>query len=143
VKSAAGIVSALLLSVSTIAVFAVLQDVGPESALRKFHVAAVNGDFRRANEVCEPGSNEEYVRFLQRSVAQVARAGGRYEVRQVLRRRTVAQALVVYSFPFRSQEIPQIWVLKKSQGRWYIQPKETVSQRMPTQSAGQNSAPMN
>lgn len=123
-----GIVAAVLLSVLTLTVFYRLQDYGPESALRKFHVASVNGDWRTLSQVTIANVPEDVLVDLQKSVSEIARAGGRYEMRQIVRTREKAQALVVYSLPFRGQEVPHIWVVTKESGRWKVNPGETARQ---------------
>lgn len=117
--------SSILLSALTLAVFSSLQDVGPESALRKFHVAAVNGEQRALMDVTEPNVPPEAIQALQARVQAVARQGGRYEVRQISRRREWAHALVVYSVG--RLEVPQIWVLEKRDGRWLVNPQKTLT----------------
>lgn len=114
------IVSALLLSVVTLAVFGLLQDHGPESALRKFHVAAVNRDQKGLLDVIDVNTDPNFVMQLQQNVYTVARMGGRYEMRQIMRGQGTAIALVIYSIPRRNQEIAQMWALKRERGKWRI-----------------------
>lgn len=122
----ASILAAVLLSSLTLGVFYVLQYYGPESALRKFHRAAVNRDVDELLSVIADDSYRENVQFLGSMVENYARIGARYQVYKVDRgnRRVVAE--VGYVLPNRQLTPPILWIVEKKRGGWKVDVNETV-----------------
>jgi hypothetical protein len=120
-------IPALILSALVLGVFWALRDFGPESALRRFHMASVNRDEAMLGDVTDFSPNPQYAQALSSRVQDLARAGGRYELRRMDRSRTRVVAEVVYRFPFTGQQIPSLWVVEKTQGRWRVNPYRTMT----------------
>lgn len=119
-------IPAFILSALVLGVFWALRDFGPESALRRFHMASVNNDQGMLEDVTDFEPNPQYAQALRSRVQDFARAGGRYELRRMDRSRTRVIAEVVYRFPFTGQQIPSLWVVEKERGKWRVSPYETI-----------------
>ena len=125
----ASLISALVLVLLTAGVFWVLQGYGPESALRKFHRAAINHEWRDLEEVVTPGSYRQNVQLLASMVETYARIGARYQLGRVRRSSNRVIAEVFYSFP-NNRSDPVFWVIEKVRDGWRVNVNETVGQRM-------------
>src|SRR5688572_14875696 len=79
------LIAAIVLALLTGGVFWVLQDYGPESALRKFHRSAINREWRELEGVVMPGSYRQNVELLASMVDTYARLGARYRLNSVKR----------------------------------------------------------
>ncbi|BBO23321.1 MAG: hypothetical protein AMXMBFR19_05480 [Chthonomonadaceae bacterium] len=121
-KLAASIVLAGL----TLAVFATLQDYGPESAVRRFHEAALNGDSRAMGRVVTSDSSEGAVSLLASRVLELARSGGRYQLLGIERGPGSARAEVAYVFPYRGLVISMLWSVRKEGRSWRVDADETL-----------------
>ncbi|HRK20521.1 MAG TPA: hypothetical protein PLX06_01850 [Fimbriimonadaceae bacterium] len=130
--SVSSLIAALGLGLLTFGVFFVLQDYGPESALRKFHRAAVNGNLREVSEVVAQDSNREFVEGLAGMVFRYARAGARYQLLHVKRENKRVVAEVAYVLPGRPVAYPVLWVVEKERGGWKVDVNETVKIRLQT-----------
>ncbi len=118
--------AALALALLTTGVFFVLRNAGPESALRRFHQAALNGDARELATALTPESGERSVRALAGRVVEFGQAGGRFRLESLDRRGRVAIADVSYLFPNRGLAVSTLWVLENRKGRWLIDADETA-----------------
>ena len=121
-----GLVAALLLALLTVAVFWVLQDYGPESALRKFHRAAVNHNRRELLETVAPNSYRQNVEALAYTVDSYARSGARYQLKNVERENKRVWAEVAYLFPNRPIEFHIFWEVEKVPGGWKVNVNDTM-----------------
>jgi hypothetical protein len=123
----AGLVSALLLAALTGGVFWVLQDYGPESALRKFHRAAVNRNYRELVDTVSPNSYRQNLEDLAYMVDTYARRGARYQLKFVERRNKRVKAEVIYVHPNRQMQPSVFWIVEKLPGGWRVNVNDTVS----------------
>lgn len=124
--------SALGVALLTFGVFFVLQDYGPESALRKFHRAAVNGNLAEVMDVVAQDAARENVEGLAAMVYNYARAGARYQLLHVKRENKRVVAEVAYVLPNRPIAYPVLWVVEKKPGGWRVDVDETVKIRLQT-----------
>ena len=120
-------IAALLLATLTISVFWALQNSGPESVLRRFHRAAVNGDFQELAEVVSPDSTPQAVRILQYGVADYARMGARYQMLRMKRSPRLVQATVAYVLPNRQMVPTMTWIVEKRGTQWKVNADKTLS----------------
>ena len=125
----ASLIAALVLALLTGGVFWVLQDYGPESALRKFHRASINHEWRDLGEVVMSGSYRQNVEVLANMVETYARLGARYQLQQVRRQNGKVLARVEYVFP-NGRRDPVFWVVDKAKDGWRVNVNETMGQRM-------------
>lgn len=130
--SLASLFSALCLGILTFSVFFVLQDYGPESALRKFHRAAVNRNLSEVLEVVAQDADRGYVEGLAGMVFDYARAGARYQLLHVKRENKRVVAEVAYVIPNRPVSYPVLWVVEKARDGWKVDVNETVKIRQQT-----------
>lgn len=128
-KPATHWIPAVMLSLLVVACFGALNGAGPESVLRRFHVAAANRDFQQMQSVCIQGASAGAITTLGNQVSAYARSGGRYLVRKIVRRRNSGLAEINYISPNGQQVVPVLFVLKKDRGRWYVDPDETLMRR--------------
>lgn len=124
------LIAAVVLAILTGGVFWVLQDYGPESALRKFHRAAINREWRELEGVVIPGSYRQNVELLASMVDTYARLGARYRLNSVKRGNGKVQALVEYVFPNGRRSDTVFWIVDKAKDGWRVNVNETVRQRM-------------
>lgn len=117
-----GLVPAALLSLLVLGVFWTLRAPGPESVLRYFHIAAVNGDFRGMAAVSVQNANPATIVGFQREIASIAQVGGRYEVRKIVRKKGYAIAEVSYFVPFNRRNYPLLFIVEKHGRHWLINP---------------------
>ncbi len=118
--------AAALLALVTLAVFYVLQDYGPESAIRRFHRAAQNGDVRELQRVtAEPVTNPA-VGEMYNWVRRMQRIGGRYRLARVERQPTRVYAALVYEIP-NGEQYATVWVVVKPRGStlWQVAATDT------------------
>lgn len=124
-----GLISAALLSALTLGVFMVLREYGPESALRKFHRAAVNGNTRELARAVTPGSYPENLLSLASMVHSYARQGAQYQLKNVDRKERRVVAEVAYILPTRQMEPHMFWVVDKRPEGWRVNVNATADVR--------------
>lgn len=123
------LIAALAMAILVSSVFFLLQDYGPESALRKFHRAVVNRDLADLRYVVSPGSSETALNQMAAMVDSYARAGARYQLLYVKRENRRVIAEVAYVMPNRGLVLPVFWVVEKSGARWRVDVDETLAVR--------------
>jgi len=122
--SSASIVPAAVLALLTLLVFYVLQDYGPESALRKFHEAALKGDSGSLDRVSVGGSADQVTREAAATVQYFLKdppsgGGGRYRLLRTDHRGRTVGAEAVYVFP-SGQTKTIYWIVVKQGNRWRV-----------------------
>ena len=132
-------IPAFLLVALTLLVFGTLRDFGPESALRKFHIAAANDDFRGMAAVSAPNSSGQAIEALRDRIAQFAILGARYEVLHVTRRKEMAVAEVGYVNPRSGAIVSALFVLKRRPFGWQVDPEASIA--LMEQAIGARQAP--
>lgn len=118
-----GWLAASALAAMVIAVFFVLQNYGPESAVRRFHEALLRNDAAELRAVTNPGSGDA----LQ-AVASVAyRAMQAADSNRIVRREDAGGKVLVEVAYLRGGRILAIlpWVARRAPGGWLVDPLET------------------
>lgn len=117
--AAAGVLAAL-----TLVVFYLLQNFGPESAIRRFHHGAGRGDLSEmARATLEDPSSDSF-RFLAEIVREYGRRGAQVRLGHVERGLGRAIATVDYVMP--ADYYTMIWVVDKKPAGWFVNTTETV-----------------
>lgn len=129
VAATGSLAAALAMAVLVGVVFFLLQDYGPESALRKFHQAIVSHDLAGLRRVVMAEANEDDLNRLAAMVEGLARSGARYRLRQVSREDRRVVAMVEYVLPNRLMQPTFFWVIQKSGGRWRVDVESTMDLR--------------
>ena len=128
---AAGILSTLVLSV-----FAALRDYGPDSALRRFHQAAISGDDRTFQRVSKQPIQSNAVALLREKLRLLDASGARIRM-GVVHNETRIDSIsgesvkvpsviteVRYYVPGRVESI--YWVIDHDPSGWLVNAYETV-----------------
>lgn len=68
-------IPSILLSGLVLGVFWVARGFGPESALRAFHIAAVNNDREGMRDACVDTASEQALGVFAQRISDIARAG--------------------------------------------------------------------
>lgn len=124
------VVAALLLAALSLGTFAMLQGMGPESALRRFHQHAANGQFDQAYGLTT-GSSAEQVALVAESIGRYARARVQFQVSEKVPTRNGMIVRVDYTFP-NGLIVPAYWVLENvgKSAAWRVNVARTLEMRM-------------
>jgi len=119
------IITAGVLAIFTLLVFSRLQEYGPESAIRRFHVDAVARDYVDLQKVTT--RSIDTVSAVQ--LAGIAKAfltgGARYQLLRMERTPIQVRAAVVYT-DAAGQTFPMIWVVEKIGRSWRVNADQTM-----------------
>ena len=118
--------AATTLAVVVLGVFFVLQDYGPESAIRRFHRAVQVGDVRELARVTKQPISSRAVADLSGWVQQMRHVGARYRLLRVDRQPREVYAALEYVLP-DGQTYPTVWVVEKPRETWQIDAARTVT----------------
>jgi HAMP domain-containing protein len=120
--------AALALAFVTLSVFYVLQDYGPESAIRRFHRAVQKGDLGDLQRVTEQPIDSKSVGDLYRWVQEMNRYGARYQLLRVERqpRSREVYAALVYVLP-NGETYATVWVVEKQREAWRVDAARTMT----------------
>jgi len=120
-----GPLAAFVLAAVTLGVFAVFHDYGPESAIRRFHLAVVNGDRAELQRVTEQPIDTPGPQALRRWVLQMHEAGAHYQLLRVERHPRAVYAAVVYSPP-DGEPYGTVWIVRKDDAFWKVDAAATA-----------------
>jgi hypothetical protein len=123
---AARIGASLVLSFVTLSVFYVLQDYGPESAIRRFHRAVRAGDSSELTRVTEQPIGSPPVQELVGWVNQMNYLGARYQLLRVERQPREVYAALAYIAP-NGENYATVWVVEKRGPIWKIDAARTAT----------------
>lgn len=121
-----GVGAALALAASTLAVFGVFQNYGPESAVRRFHHAvATDGSDRsrldqELSQVVMGSPESSATQQLAAFLSNVLASGSGYSIVKSERSPTQVDILAVYGHK------TIVWVVIKARDRWRIDPYLTI-----------------
>lgn len=121
------IVAASTLALITLFVFYTLQDVGPESAIRRFHMAVLQGNRSEIDALASQGANAPTTQWLESKVVNaIAVLHARYQVMHMDRSDTSVGAEVAYVLP-NGSTMPMYWIIEKDRGRhqWRVNADRT------------------
>lgn len=121
-----GWLTSILLSLVTLFVFFTLRDYGPDSSVRKFHLAAEDLNREEAAPLVYPDFNSSSTQELWSLVAGLM-ANGRtnFEIAHYQRKANQAAIAVRYRFP-NGEQRTLIWLVNRIEGKWRIDTRETT-----------------
>ena len=121
IRRVPGLAAAAVLAGVTLGTFAIFQNYGPESAVRRFHQAVQTKDDRTIEQIVLTDPGNSSVQDLKRLVAGLASRGPAYKIVKSERSRTQVEMLALYEGGVRI-----IWVVVKANDRWRIDPYLTL-----------------
>ena len=126
--------SAVVLALVTLSVFAALQDYGPDSTLRRFFEAVVSHDQDRVfSLMARTGQNPpltEGEKYVVAEIDSLANMGGSYHIERIRRPMDrVAEAWVRYDLPNGEQRMVS-WILIRPGNRWSVDLSSTARSRV-------------
>ncbi|HLK16134.1 MAG TPA: hypothetical protein VKT78_15120 [Fimbriimonadaceae bacterium] len=119
-----GLLASILLALLTISVFYVLQDYGPESAVRKYNEGVLTGDLAAVNQISTQPVDPNDADWLRAYVQSFLRTGGRLRLMNMDRTPDRSVAYVEYVEP-EPPSIQFLFVVRKQNHIWRISPTET------------------
>jgi hypothetical protein len=129
-------IAAIALAALTLSVFGFLRDYGPESALLRFHQAAIANQTNALQRVCKDKADSEAVEILKSRLGALSAQGAKIRMGLVHREtrfdrvngETVKVSSVVtevrYYAPGRIENI--FWVIDHEPAGWMVNAYETV-----------------
>lgn len=121
-----GFIAAVLLAAMVLFVFSVLRDYGPESAIRKFHMAVLKDNPAELQAVTEQPIGWVSVQSLVERVRQADALGAKYYVARMERRPDEVVAVAMYALHDGSHGTA-IWDVRKEDGVWKIDANRTLT----------------
>ncbi len=121
---ASAALSAVALTLLTLFVFWVLQDYGPESAIRRFHDAVLNGDTHVLAQVTQEDIRDPRVAHLAQAVTWLDQQGARSVILGMHREPKLVAAEVQYTLP-DGGEGRTWWIVVKIQRTWKVDASQT------------------
>lgn len=126
----ASVGAVLILVALTLGTFYLLRDYGPESAIRRFHEAALSNDDNALRRLTAAEEHFGATAQLKQRVRAYSEAGASIRLAKVIRSPRRAEAEVDYIFPHGIDSI--VWVVdKKDNSRWLIDPDATLAPVVP------------
>ena len=123
-------VAAVVLAVLTLAVFYVLQDYGPASAIRRFHAALATGDVAALQQVIDSPVkslvDDPQQKFLIGYVKQFVDHGIQPQVARMDRQPGSVRVAVVYTLQ-NHDRYAIVWIVDKKGPLWKINIKLTAA----------------
>lgn len=121
-----GILASALLALLTLTVFYVLRDYGPESAIRKYNEAVINGDIVGLDQISTQPDSSPSGGWLHDQVRDFLAAGGRLHLDRMERNpaQNIDVASVRYVFP-NQQVRGFLFVVTKQDHLWKVSPQMT------------------
>lgn len=126
-----GWLAAFALAAVTLGVFATLHDYGPESAIRRFHVASVRGDLNELSRVTAQSPNSPSVLKLRQWVGTMHQLGAHYQLLRIDRQtidRDSSDALAALLYNTPGQENwGMVWIVSKRNSVWKVDADRTAN----------------
>jgi len=121
-----GWLCAILLSLVTLFVFGTLRDYGPDSVVRKFHLAAIEHNADLVASSVSPDFDSAPTRELWLNVSAIlTQSSATYDIQRVVRKPGKAVVVVGYQFPDGEKKY-LIWVVVRNHGVWQIDTGQTT-----------------
>jgi hypothetical protein len=117
-----GFAAAAVLATVTLCVFGVLQNYGPESAVRRFHHAVAHNDLNEMSQVVTQGVDSSAVTQLVAIVHRALTTGSGY-YRIITSDRSERQVVMLARY---ESTPPIVWVVVKARDGWRIDPYLTL-----------------
>ena len=122
-----GWTASAILAGLTLFVFFVLQNYGPESAVRRFHQAFLRRDLPALQEVTVEPLNSEPVNAVAFAVSRVLPAVDGYQLRQIERSQRAVLMEIQYIRGKRIVAVLPWYVEKKGSPNWRVNATETLN----------------
>lgn len=121
-----GWLSAILLSLVTLFVFGKLRDYGPDSVVRKFHLAAAEHNRDLVAAYVVPDFDSSSSLELWSNVSTILNeSSATYDIQRVVRQPGKAVVVVSYQFPGGEKRY-LVWVVVRNRGVWQIDTAQTA-----------------
>jgi hypothetical protein len=121
----ASLATAVALTAGTLGVFWTLQDSGPGTVVRRFHVAFRAGDARGVAATLDEPLDSPAAQSLVRFIGQVSRFG---DPRILDSDRSPGQVRTLVAYPVPGGgRYPVVFVLELTNGRWRIDAAKTMT----------------
>lgn len=119
------VLASALLSLLTLGVFFLLQDYGPESAVRRFHQAALADNDRELQRVTDQSIRSSSVKQLREFVSGLLTSGAKIQIGRV--ERSPSQVLAEFRYYRRDGVYILIWYVKKTKSGWAVDAERTLT----------------
>lgn len=119
------VIASIALSVLTLSVFALSRDRGPESTVRRFHQALMDGDPIGLLRTMSDGDRESG-RYLRTQVSQTLARGVQIQLGRVTTEGRLSYVDVLYVSPGNQTVGAYRFVVKNSDDRWLIDSGATI-----------------
>lgn len=123
-----GLLASILLAALTISVFYVLQDYGPESAIRKYNEAVFNNDIGSADlYATQPYGRSEAAHLVFEAVRRSLAVGGRLRLLHMDRSPNGDAALAVVAYVYPNGAVTQFdFEVVKQDHIWKVDPIQSL-----------------
>lgn len=122
------IIASLMLAVLTLVVFGTLRDFGPESVVRRFHEAAIAGDFDELRRISSP-ANSQSTTILAERIKALHQAGARIGYPQIQTNRD-GSVVAKFNYATADRVVFVFWVLRRQPLGWRVMTDETLRLRV-------------
>ncbi len=120
------ILAAAVLAALTLTVFGLTQNSGPESAVRRFHEALLQGSGDRLAAELADVRDVEAARELRARVLVLLQNRARVGVAKVVQEGKNARVFVTYQLPQQGLMAIIPFALRKSTGAWLVDARKTL-----------------
>ena len=123
-------VAAAVLALITLVTFFRFQDFGPQSVIRRFHIAAASGDLPEAGTLTTEAVTSPFTREMIGIVTDLVSSNASYEVASIQRSHGEVLVAVEYRVPspIGIRVIPIVWHVRQMQNEWRIDCPATLAQ---------------
>jgi hypothetical protein len=112
-------VAAAVLATLTLTVFYVLQDYGPQSAVRRFYAAVATDNNAALQQVVDVRYDDPDVFYIKKFVLIFVAKGIQPQLARIDRQGDTVRVAVVYHLPNR-ETIAIVWIVDKKRHLWTI-----------------------
>lgn len=121
-----GWLTSILLSLLTLSVFGTLRNYGPDSVVRRFHMAVLDHDQKQAATLVEPDFDSAPTEELWMNVSAImTQYNASYEIQNVIRKPNESILVVRYQYP-NGERQSLIWDVVRRDGAWVIDTRATA-----------------
>lgn len=115
------------LAAVTLVTFFSFRDWGPESAVRRFHIAATQRNWSTVDQLTIEGADNRDTRALVAEIVALARTGAHFEIIGSKERRGVGVVSVEYQFPNGMSAGAAWYVRQATASQWRVDCSRTVA----------------
>lgn len=121
-----GSLTAAILAVVTLGAFAILQDYGPVSAVRRFHEAVAKGDAAALQQVVMEPVKDEDVQYLVQGISNELVNHVQPVLARTDRQGDQDDVVVTYNQP-NGQTLAIVWIVDHRNSLWKINADQTAT----------------